>query len=516
MAEFAKYYVEYLTMLFKNIANFFVKFITSFTDIFTKDIPGYVKNLTASASEFDIFGWVFFVITFLVGAIFLFFLSFRIAMLIRRYVLFRAKEVDKDQIIEELAREKEKNLKLTVEKNQLYAMKINSMYNGSFNALESGKTEISEEEIEVEVKEEVSRFSRLTALDKEYAIAQNFVSSAEAEKISLSEIVERFVNFSASQHRLYYDKKTIRTFIAGMATTKFLILEGISGTGKTSLPYAFSKFLRRDPSIISVQPSWRDRSDVMGYLNEFTKTYNESSFLASLYESTYRSDPTLVILDEMNLARIEYYFAEFLSVMEMPNKNEWNIEVVANEQPSDPKNMHDGKVLVPQSIWFIGTANQDDSTFTITDKVYDRAITLDLNNRAEYFDAPITDSITLSNYYFENLFEQAVKNSQISEKSRENLATLDKFIMSKFKITFGNRIMRQILRFVPVFCECGGDELEAIDFLLMSKILRKFLALDLIYLKKELKELVALLDKLFGKGKFKMSIDYINLLIERS
>ena len=80
----------------------------------------------------------------------------------------------------------------------------------------------------------------------------------------------------------------------------------------------------------------------------------------------------------MNLARIEYYFAEMLSVLEMPSQDEWVLDLVPTAWPGDPKHLFDGKIRVPNSIWFVGTANNDDSTFTITDKVYDRAMSIEL------------------------------------------------------------------------------------------------------------------------------------------
>ncbi|MGB4126996.1 MAG: hypothetical protein WBK92_02350, partial [Bacilli bacterium] len=73
----------------------------------------------------------------------------------------------------------------------------------------------------------------------------------------------------------------------------------------------------------------------------------------------------------MNLARIEYYFAEFLSIMEMPNPQEWYVEVTKTADEMNPVQLVNGKLLIGQNIWFFGTANNDDSTFTITDKVYD-------------------------------------------------------------------------------------------------------------------------------------------------
>ncbi|MEG2159290.1 MAG: hypothetical protein RRY18_05355, partial [Clostridia bacterium] len=88
-----------------------------------------------------------------------------------------------------------------------------------------------------------------------------------------------------------------------------------------------------------------------------------------------------------------------------------------------------------------------------------------------------------------------------------------KFISEKFKISFGNRISRQIDKFVPTYVACGGKETEAIDFLLQSKILRKFKALNLAYLKKELNDLTALIDKVFGKGNCPMSQEFIKTLL---
>jgi 5-methylcytosine-specific restriction endonuclease McrBC GTP-binding regulatory subunit McrB len=247
-------------------------------------------------------------------------------------------------------------------------------------------------------------------------------------------------------------------------------------------------------------------------LNEFTNTYNETDFLGAVYEAGYRRDPAIVLLDEMNLARIEYYFAEFLSIMEMPNISEWLVDIVASPQPTDPIHLVEGKLLVPQNVWFVGTANQDDSTFTITDKVYDRAITLDINNKGQYFDAPITDSMNVPADYLDLLFRQADARMQMSEKNKANLKVIDDFLMERFKVTFGNRIVKQIYTFVPVFVAAGGTEMEAIDFLLYSKILRKLTSLNLAFLVKEMNELISLLDKTFGKGKTPKAVAYIQLL----
>jgi hypothetical protein len=295
-----------------------------------------------------------------------------------------------------------------------------------------------------------------------------------------------------------------------MATSKILILEGISGTGKTSLPYAMGKFFQFDASIIPVQPSWRDRAEMIGYLNEFTKKFNETDFLKDLYERTYREDVTFMVLDEMNLARIEYYFAEFLSIMEMPNINDWKIDIVPDTQPGDPKHILNGKLLLPQNVWFIGTANKDDSTFAITDKVYDRATSIEMNHKAPFVDAPYTEGVSMSYEYIDTLFEKAIKEHPISPKSLANLEKLDDFIAQNFKITFGNRIMKQIKTFVPVYIACGGTEIEGLDYIITRKILRKFESLNLPFLQDELEALITQMDRLFGKNAFSTAIEYIN------
>jgi hypothetical protein len=171
-------------------------------------------------------------------------------------------------------------------------------------------------------------------------------------------------------------------------------------------------------------------------------------------------------------------------------------------QPSDPKNLKNGKILLPQNVWFIGTANKDDSTFTITDKVYDRATPIEINAKAAYIDAPETEGVTFSYDYMSELFRQAYKDHPMTIKAVENLEKLDAFITKNLKVTFGNRIMKQIRAFVPVFVSCGGSEYEALDYMVARKIFRKFESLNLPFLQDEINELSNLLDRLFGKNTF--------------
>ena len=216
----------------------------------------------------------------------------------------------------------------------------------------------------------------------------------------------------------------------------------------------------------------------------------------------------------MNLARIEYYFAEFLSVMEMPNINEWKIELINSYADDDPKFVKEGKILIPQNVLFFGTANNDDSTFTISDKVYDRAISLFFDNKGIPFDCEYQETMKLSYDQLDHLFKNALDDFPVSDKILEKFSILDDFVIKKFKLAFGNRILKQLRTFIPVYVACGGTALDGLDFIFTNKILKKFESLNIAFLRDELKQLNTELDKLFGKGNFKMAHAYINNLIK--
>jgi 5-methylcytosine-specific restriction endonuclease McrBC GTP-binding regulatory subunit McrB len=311
---------------------------------------------------------------------------------------------------------------------------------------------------------------------------------------------------------LYYEPKTIWLFVAGMASTKLIILQGISGTGKTSLPYAFGKYVCNPAVIASVQPSWRDRTELFGYFNEFSKKFNETEVLRRIYEASFTDDINVIILDELNIARVEYYFAEMLSLMEMPDADEWKIELVPSSWENDPVHLKDGKLLIPQNTWYIGTANNDDSTFSVSDKVYDRALTINIDNKGMAFDAPDTPPSKISYSSVEELYRRAVEEHPLDQKYLDMIEALDAYVIKKFRVAFGNRIMKQLKIFVPVYVACGGDAIEGIDHMLATKVFRKFEMLNLALIRDDIKGLINYLNTLFGKDKMKSCIEFLERL----
>ena len=330
------------------------------------------------------------------------------------------------------------------------------------------------------------------------------------DRVTLERICEDFRNYAAYELKLYYDIEDIRRFIAGLAVSKLVILQGMSGTGKTSLAHAFGSYIDNTATVIPVQPMWKERTDLIGYYNEFTKRFNETLLLEKMYEANYSKDVYITVLDEMNIARVEYYFAEFLSLLELPDPEERYLDVVSDKWENDPIQLKDGRIKLPVNMWFIGTANNDDSTFSISDKVYDRAMILDLERKSERFAAPATPRMRISAEQFEKMVEGAIREYTVSNRNKKRLAELDAYLIEHYHITFGNRIMKQILSYVPVYIACGGEELDALDDILAKKVMRKLESQNPIYFRNTADELLAYLDELFGESGMKLCRDYIN------
>lgn len=391
---------------------------------------------------------------------------------------------------------------LMEEKESILAMKVSHL---GLKPEEDDTIE-EKEESKDNVDTTTSRFPKLTQVDNEYSTykVQNYNNN-----FTLEELVENFRNFAASHLKLYYKSEMIRLFISSLASTKLVILQGISGTGKTSLAYAWGKFLKHDSCVASVQPSWRDRTELFGYFNEFTKKFNETDVLKELYVAGYTDDIYTVILDEMNISRVEYYFAEMLSILEMPNKDEWIVELVSSGWADDPKNIKDGKLKIPPNVWYIGTINNDDSTFMVTDKVYDRAMPLDINDKGQVFEPLDVPAQDINYSYLDNLFKDAMEKNQVSEDTLNKINEMDDYVIKHFRIAFGNRIVAHMKKFVPVYVGCGGEEVDGVDYFIARKILRKFEQLNISYIRDEIDGFIEFLDKTFGKGKMKECEEYL-------
>ena len=190
------------------------------------------------------------------------------------------------------------------------------------------------------------------------------------------------------------------------------------------------------------------------------------------------------------------------------------IDLIPDTVKGDPIHLTEGKLIIPQNLIFFGTANNDDSTYTISDKVYDRAISIFFDDKGRPFDCTEQEPISIPYSQLDSLYKEAIKQNQISESMLRKFDQLDDFVIKKFKLAFGNRILKQLETFVPVYVGCGGSETEAFDFIFTNKILKKFESLNIAFLKDELKELQAFLDKLYGKNQFKLAQAKISAMLK--
>jgi len=361
---------------------------------------------------------------------------------------------------------------------------------------------------------------------------------------TLKEVVSHVKNYAGSRkkdERLFFTDNDIRAFLAGMAVSRLIILQGMSGTGKSSLPRIFSEAISGFNRLIPVESSWRDRNELLGYYNDFNKKFNAKSFTIELYRSSKKKCqeiPTLIVLDEMNLARIEYYFSDFLAILQEPDHNKWLIELVSSDMRTLPMELPEEvkqrmkrdeptayeiwekiersrqgdlhsetsdeekelltaylaklekltgakdliagrKIKVTDNIWFVGTANQDESTFEISDKVYDRAQVVSLNKKGKSEgNYANTNSKFISVTDLLSLFESAITNFKQKDEVESRLDALDNILVEKFDISFGNRIVMQTVDFAAVFVAAGGSVETALDYQISTKILRKVLTRD--------------------------------------
>ena len=380
-----------------------------------------------------------------------------------------------------------------------------------------GTGELSNVKQVTELDDREKVFPALSKMDIEYDGYP--IEEFPSDSYNLEEICQRFRNYLAKEEHLYFDEDVIRLFISSFASSHFMILEGLSGTGKSSLPRYFAKFCGANLLFIPVQTTWRDKSSLFGYFNEFSKNYTETDFLLGLYHACYNPDQLhIFVLDEMNISRVEYYFADLLSVLEYP-EDEWKIRLMQIPHGFiPPARLDDGVIQVMPNTYFVGTANKDDSTFSITDKVYDRAITIDFDYRNEAFtvDGDVS-TIKLSSSHLKSLYNEALnkEENRMTEDDYKKLLKITDFIYDQFDLTFGNRILNQIESLVPVFIACGGKKEDALDFLLSRKVLAKLEGRFEEYVRGALKQLLQLLAKVYGSGVFSRSEKVINTLIRR-
>lgn len=330
-------------------------------------------------------------------------------------------------------------------------------------------------------------FTQLDSKLGEFQAENHQARNSAFENPTLQELVRFVVAYAReSRLRLSYTVEDIATFVAGLGATRLSILQGMSGTGKTSLPKIFSEAIMGNCDIIEVESSWRDKNELLGYYNEFSRMYTPKKFTQALYRARLNPEAvTFIVLDEMNLSRVEYYFSDFLSLMEHEEDERevklLNVALCRTEDGKEIpyKGLSEGHTLkIPNNIWFVGTANRDESTFEISDKVYDRAHTMNFNKRAPKVIAYGQEMVPryFSAEVFLDLLEKAKATNVLDVENCSLIQDVER-LLAPHNISFGNRIAKQIENFVSIYCAClptsEGVLNDAIETILLSKVVSK-------------------------------------------
>lgn len=322
-------------------------------------------------------------------------------------------------------------------------------------------------------------FALLSDMDEKFS---NLASGLQAVP-SLEEF-SNLMRARIANQGLYYTNKDIRLFIAGLSMSKLHILQGISGTGKTSLARAFAKAINNPPDndnelyceVIRVQAGWRDREDLLGHYNAFEKKFYAKEALQALYRAQqprFQNTLQIILLDEMNLSQPEQYFADFLSLLETSDIAKINL--LDSSHHDAPLLFKNGRTLeIPKNVWFIGTANHDETTKEFADKTYDRAHVMEIHRSEKLTFDNTVDNTQYSYSSLIERFEQAITKYQSDVDDIFELlleSELQKNLL-KIKVSWGNRLQNQARKFIPVYMACGGTMAEALDHLLATKVFR--------------------------------------------
>ncbi|GAA1717120.1 AAA family ATPase [Nonomuraea bangladeshensis] len=324
-------------------------------------------------------------------------------------------------------------------------------------------------------------FPACSAMDdnRDYAVQPRL----EESPVQLRDFVKQVRARMALDLSLYYSEADLRCFVAGLAASRLHLLQGISGIGKTRLPEAFAAITGAGRETVPVAAEWRSPQDLLGYYNSFERKFYESEFTQSLYKAQlplFSGKPFFVVLDEMNLSHPEQYFSDLLSAMERKESDPASrplLPLMTAAVSPAPALLRDGRALeLPDNVWFIGTANHDETTVRFADKTYDRAHVLELPAKPRRFEPDGHGPLTpVSLKALVSAFDAA--EAKHGDETGKVLAFLDQKLgdrlRDQFGVSWGSRLERQAGRFVPVTVAAGGKLGEAADHLLATKVLRK-------------------------------------------
>lgn len=379
----------------------------------------------------------------------------------------------------------EKNQQLDI-KNKEQSKEINELLNirdEQRKQLKANKEEIAKQVREIEELRAAQAFLKKRV---ENLFAQN--SYLRNRKSYTSEVINyenekqvfAVLKNNAKACGLNFNSDDLINFYTSVKSSRLTIIEGISGTGKSKLVDLYGRTLGLDDNghmlIVPVSPGWTDDTDILGYLDNSSMQYKESSIglVSFLVEaSKYPDKPFLVCFDEMNLAKVEYYFAQFISILE----NDVNNRILRIYNPKEEINVtnadeYPAEIRLGENIIFCGTINVDESTYRLSDKVLDRANLIKLQDSDfSVYDDERPVFIVVDVTLVDKPKPQGLTDDELSllDELNEKLKNVNP------RFCFAHRVVNQISRYLDAIPENEIDYTreKALDKLIVQKILPK-------------------------------------------
>ncbi len=303
---------------------------------------------------------------------------------------------------------------------------------------------------------------------------------------------QEFYN-KASTSNFFINKDLCLRFIASLLTKPFVILTGLSGSGKTKLAQAFAMWICENEnqySIIPVGADWTNREPLLGFanaLNEESYVLPDNGALHLILEASKnenKSKPYFLILDEMNLSHVERYFADFLSLMESMDGKGILLHA-GSDRKDNSGNLMPKNIVLPKNLFIVGTVNIDETTYMFSPKVLDRANVIEFRVTTEEMDSYLNNnkSLDLNTLIYDGseMSEDFVSIANNTSLKSEKVDELNKTLITFFKelkktgAEFGYRSVAEILRFTAIVnkIEPSWSMNEIIDAAIMQKLLPK-------------------------------------------
>jgi energy-coupling factor transporter ATP-binding protein EcfA2 len=362
-------------------------------------------------------------------------------------------------------------------------------YDEIFDFEENKKITYVESEVNKEIILKLDATSPIDTVENQLDKVKEIEVATNTEDLRTEETLINQFELIAKNEGLYYDRKDLINFHTAVKTNALVILAGMSGTGKSRLVRCYAKALGiiedEGFKVIPVRPSWNDDSDLIGYVDSMHMVYKASDngfvkFLLNASNENNKDKLYIVCLDEMNLARVEQYFSQFLSILEMPEK-ERKLELYDASITLYNSAEYKREIEIKDNIKFIGTVNMDESTFHFSDKVLDRANVIKLNVLPYVNWEPISVTekakIMQYNWTYAQYKEYIKKENAIPLMERERLFIWEihkLFNKVNKNLGVGPRIIRKIDSYLENLQK--GLELsrkEALDIQFVQRVLTK-------------------------------------------